>query len=364
MPRLEATDPRPEILLDGEGAVLAVVFAGEDALVTVHDRANVWREGPVAVCVWDRTTGSLRWERSFRRRSYETKENVTLPLAVSKDGTLVASAEVRETLNGMFGGLESRVLVWSLAEGELVRSLEVERAVTALAFRSDDTALVVAATDRVPFSWGQDTVDVTEWSFVLEEEAAVRSLATIEACGSGPRLAADGGAVAVTRLHGERLLEVAVIDLARGGSTVVRSEHMAFFETNVAISPGRARVAACNSGGSWPNTVETWSLPEGTPQVHVVRGGNRPTSLAFSPDGGLVAAGTLYPGGVWLLDAGTGEELVRLGDLSNEEPHDVRLVRDTGTYSLAFAPDGRTLAAGTSEGSVVLWDVGTLRDPD
>ena len=68
-------------------------------------------------------------------------------------------------------------------------------------------------------------------------------------------------------------------------------------------------------------------------------------SLAFSPDGRILAVGT-SAGQVEFIDVRTGE---RIGEPVSGQ-------RDW-VNSVAFAPDGRTLAAGSEDGSIAL--VGT-----
>jgi transcriptional regulator with XRE-family HTH domain len=68
-------------------------------------------------------------------------------------------------------------------------------------------------------------------------------------------------------------------------------------------------------------------------------------SVAFSPDGKTLAAGS---------DDGS----IRSWDLATRQPR--RPVTATGSvYSVAFSPDGKSLAAGSNDGSVRLWDVAT-----
>src|SRR5262249_54201831 len=69
------------------------------------------------------------------------------------------------------------------------------------------------------------------------------------------------------------------------------------------------------------------------------------SSVAFSPDRRLVAAGT-DSGVIQFWDAATGKEARRI------EGHDDRLT------SLAFSPDGKLLASAGSK-SIYLWDVTT-----
>jgi WD40 repeat protein len=72
-------------------------------------------------------------------------------------------------------------------------------------------------------------------------------------------------------------------------------------------------------------------------------------SVAFSPDGKTLAAGYGLgtPGGMVLWDVGARRRLA-------EDP---LAVKDTGVTSVVFSADGETLAAGYSRG-VALWNVG------
>ena len=67
--------------------------------------------------------------------------------------------------------------------------------------------------------------------------------------------------------------------------------------------------------------------------------GNWVFSVAFSPDGRTIASG-LYNGIVDLSDVASGREL--------------RVLKGHGNwvFSVAFSPDGRTIASGSNDGTV------------
>ena len=95
----------------------------------------------------------------------------------------------------------------------------------------------------------------------------------------------------------------------------------------------------------FPHTVHAQDytqlqLPEGA-KVRIGKGDIN--DIKFSPDGNLVAvAGSI---GVWLYNAQTGAEVALLTGHTQS------------ILSVAFSPDSKTLASGSSDTTIRLWDV-------
>ncbi len=108
---------------------------------------------------------------------------------------------------------------------------------------------------------------------------------------------------------------------------------------------GRVLVAGTDEG-----SVQAWDLRRRKRLFSIDLEGADP-SMAFSPNGKLLAAGTYGTGTVWLMDARSGTLLDR------------KKVSDMGCGSVAFSPDGRYLIA-PSTGGLITWPYdrgGTIR---
>lgn len=73
------------------------------------------------------------------------------------------------------------------------------------------------------------------------------------------------------------------------------------------------------------------------------------TSVAISPDGRLVAAGSL-------------DKMVRVWDVETATPRERLEGHKDSVYSVAFMPDGRTLVSGSLDKTIKLWQLGTGGD--
>ncbi len=200
--------------------------------------------------------------------------------------------------------------------------------ITSIAFSPDGQTLASSSSDETVRLW-----DVATGRHKLTLTGHTRRIGSIAFRPDGSTLA-GGGADATVHLW----------DSVSGAHKAMLTGHIHAIST-VAFSPDGKTLAS----GAWDNTVRLWDVATGTQKAvlteHAFFGENMSgiSHVAFSADGKTLASAAFNEDRVRLSDPDTGAE---------------KKILNTGNISsLTFNPNGRTLATGSRNGLLQLWDV-------
>jgi len=338
----------------------ASVFCGkDDGTIAVYEvasgrRLRQWQAHPGAVTTLAMSRDAkILASGAYIKRGFEDphpKEDAGIRLWEPATGKLLRQIDNRRSISQIDISPDGKLLaanvlgaihLWEIATGKLMSPLAAHTNwVVKLAFNQNGTQLLSTSWDGTARLWNSKTGKQLQ---VIDDakESATSSISILTA------LSGDAAMVA-TADH-----DLAIWDAQTGKKQRTLKAPDTF--SSLAISP-KDRLVAVGSyspTGMAKSQVTLWDPLDGR-QVRALQGDlQEPQVLAFSPDGKSLATicylrPNTPPGkrrAVRVWDVATGKELVELASQRGE------------AKSIAFSPDGKLLAAGFESGTLRVWDV-------
>jgi WD40 repeat protein len=277
------------------------------------------------------------WDVATRRERGQHEVNTTMIRGFAQAFTLSSDSRILAIgIPGATSDDKGQLSLWDMTTGKLIRQLFARRRVVSQAAFSPDGKLL-AASEGDPGEAGSICVwDVATGKRLFSHEGFASSLAF----SFDGKILFEGGDVI-------RRWDVAT------GKEIQPPEGSLYGVGQLALSPDGKTLAAA----SYEDTVRLWDTATGKRLRDFSVAGGRLAYCAFSPDGWTLATASIL-GAFHLWDVATGKQRrVVHPPLPDKAPYS--WMKGERLTDIAFAPDGKTLATSSREGTVCLWDART-----
>jgi len=308
------------------------------------------------------------WE--WRRLDYVSDQSV---MTLRGHDCIYAAVFSRDGKHVISGGTDGTIKIWDLSTGQAIKTLTGHTdAVDSLAATADGRYIVSASWDKTVRIW-----DFTTGSEVKTIRGHKDGVETLAVSPDGKLIASGAWHEGTLRVWdaltgsevmalGDRKGDVECVTFSPDGKRIISGDVLGYLKcwdstggkelmSVLAESPVLYRLAVNSDGsqiasaGVADAAIKIWDAETGA-KIAVIRGlYQRVESLAFSPDGKLVACGDRA-------------NLVKIWDV--ESGREVLTLRghEGGVSALAFSPDGRSIMSGSYDGTIKLWDLPTERE--
>ncbi|MBA4419339.1 MAG: hypothetical protein C0392_15765 [Syntrophus sp. (in: bacteria)] len=306
------TNAAAKFLIESQRPVFSVAISPDSKLLAAGHDVNA------SISIWDTTTGKELQTLKGHSYSYSPQtgisEGLVNSVAFSPDGTMLVS-----------GGSDGNIIIWNTARWDILIKTPRIAGVAASTGFSPDGKVIAAGNGTLVSLW--DVATGKKLKDFKGHSMGVNSIAfspreKLLASGSSDRTI-----IVWDIVTGEKLL---ILD---GQSRSVQS---------VDISPdGKSLI----SGGNYPNLM-LWDLNNGALLKMIPSAQGMVMSVKYNPAGDKIMAG-FRNGSVTLLDLKT---VSRRTEFTHKNT----------VNSVAFSPDGKMVASGDISGRIILWSVEAL----
>jgi WD40 repeat protein len=300
-----------------QAPVCALAFSGDGR------RLASGSDGDGTACVWDLATRQVRTRLSGHMRAVAA-------VTFAPDGKTLATGDGSPSYQT--GGGENHIRFWDLESAQVVRKFPAHlNGVTSLDFAPDGKTLASGGLDARVRLW--KVADGTRLAQVRGGDGYHRA-----------QFSRDGKLLLIAESTGA--LSLWQPDMKQKIQDLLENTEISI--TAIGFNSSAKRIVAATSGRGSGMAIHQWETANVKAMPSVARSGKNSGGplCALSADGRMVATTTMGANDeVLLWDVESGAMLARL---------------PTGSWyitALAFSPDGSTIASGSLDTTILLWDV-------